>query len=27
LKVAFRRAKVRADKSARMSIERFILLP
>jgi hypothetical protein len=27
LKVVFRRAKVRADKSARMSIERFVLLP
>jgi hypothetical protein len=27
LKVVFRRAKARADKSARMSIERFVLLP
>ena len=27
LKVVFRRAKERADKSARMSIERFVLLP
>ena len=27
LKVVFQRAKVRADKSARMSIERFVLLP
>ena len=27
LKVVFRRARVRADKSARMSIERFVLLP
>lgn len=27
LKVVFQRARVRADKSARMSIERFVLLP
>jgi hypothetical protein len=27
VKVVFQRAKVRADKSARMSIERFVLLP
>ena len=27
LKVTFRRAKVRADKSARIAIERFVLVP